>query len=221
MVKCRICNADANGTDGYQCNHCNEVHCSEHRLPEAHDCAALATTSAESEWFGDAPQRSKVETDDRPHRSGVTTPEPMDLEKARTATASTRDIETEHSSPDLNPDGSLATPDTSPDQEDIDAAEAELESRSIFDRVHGEIALARRRVSKLRSPIGLLLGTTIVLVGFVNLAAGNGLIGSPLFDFYRPLVSLAYKGSLYATGVTQLVADVLFIIIGVFVYLIR
>jgi|AntRauMinimDraft_3_1070383.scaffolds.fasta_scaffold01217_3 Predicted nucleic acid binding protein containing the AN1-type Zn-finger len=51
MSECSIC--ATKGNLQYECNYCGDVFCSEHRLPEKHDCPGLIVFKhLGSKWFG-------------------------------------------------------------------------------------------------------------------------------------------------------------------------
>lgn len=205
MSECQICGADATGTDGYRCNHCDDVHCSDHRLPENHNCVALRVGSV------DSPNR--VEAWKQESRGdGHSSPEPMDVEKNRTPSKSSRSGSV-GGSPDLNPDGTISGAQSTTSSDDPD-------SPSVFERIRDLASQYRWRVRSYRAKVGFFIGAAIIAIGLVNAVTGDGIAGLPTVDFYRPLVSYAYKDSLYATGGTQLLADLLFVMTGI-VILIR
>jgi len=59
----------------FTCSHCDKQYCSNHRLPESHDCPLFVAEAAES------PTHSQVHAD-RTQGSGVEAPEPMDLDRS-------------------------------------------------------------------------------------------------------------------------------------------
>lgn len=103
MAECIICGkADAMGR---KCNECNLPVCTEHRLPEKHNCPALLESDDDDgQWFDD-----KFENvDEEKLSSGDSVSTDYDTVDPDT-TYRRRDIEPEyeHESPGLNPDGSL------------------------------------------------------------------------------------------------------------------
>ncbi len=53
MARCEAC-GDELDQFAYTCTYCSEDHCTEHRLPEDHSCAALEReTSSDGPWFQD------------------------------------------------------------------------------------------------------------------------------------------------------------------------
>lgn len=69
MGECVICSGD----DGfsYTCSYCAQSFCSDHRLPENHQCGFLEETSS-AEWFAPKMGQHRVEEHD-PYR-GVANP---------------------------------------------------------------------------------------------------------------------------------------------------
>lgn len=201
MSECQICGRNATGTDGYRCNHCEEVHCGDHRLPEKHDCVALRAGAV------DSPRRSQVGEEKR-RGGGVQSPEPMDVDENRSPRESTSTSSAD-GSPDLNPDGTIAGSSSS------NSSSTLADRPSVLERLRSLVSGYRWRLRSYRAKVGFFLGAAIIVIGMVNAVTGDGITGLPTIDFYRPLVSYAYKDSLYATGGTQLLADLLFVMLGV------
>ena len=121
MTECVVC-GDENELQ-YNCNHCGQTFCSEHRLPESHRCPALLKDKTDQEWFdgkfedvSDGDLFTDIETGEDDYE----TVDP-DTKYRR------RDIEPEyeHESPELNPDGSLATEDTNDKNDTSEKEDAE------------------------------------------------------------------------------------------------
>lgn len=208
MSTCRICGADATGTEGYRCSHCDDVHCSDHRLPENHDCVAFRVGAVSSPDRADAWQNKRRSQDRSPSKT-------VDVDENRNPSKS-RERSSGGGAPDLNPDGTIAG-----NTRSTSSSGSTSDGPSIVERLRTRASRYRWSVRWLRWKAGFFLGLAIILVGLINLVTGDGLAGVPTIDFYRPLVSYAYKGSLYATGETRLLADVLFILVGVVIYLRR
>ena len=63
MTVCKICSVEDNIQ--YQCNYCGSVFCSDHRLPEKHDCPALVIfKEVDTSWFRDERDIAELESDD-------------------------------------------------------------------------------------------------------------------------------------------------------------
>ena len=127
MVQCEVCGGDLQLE--FQCERCGGTYCSSHRLPEKHDCPPLPTGSSER-WFsekfeetdetvrrGDAsdseegegqspPNTPREEPDQNP--SGRSMPEYDGDETPATPYAPSSKPAPTSSSPDVNPDGSIA-----------------------------------------------------------------------------------------------------------------
>jgi hypothetical protein len=90
MAECAVCGETLDLP--HECEHCGEIHCSDHRLPESHECVAVTLSSG---WAGD-------ETDDTPTRREQRSIDPDDLPDREP------DISDEARGPDVAPDGSIA-----------------------------------------------------------------------------------------------------------------
>lgn len=208
MSECQICGSAATGTNGYRCNHCDDVHCGDHRLPENHNCAALRVGTA------DPPKRDQAWKNKR-QSGNRSSPEPVDVDDNRTPSNSSG-TSSGRGSPDLNPDGTIARSSSS-----SRSSTSASEGPSLVERLRDRASRHRWKIRWLRWKAGFFLGITIIVIGLANFVTGDGIAGLPTIDFYRPLVSYALQGSLYATGVTQLIADLLFVLVGVLIYLRR
>lgn len=63
MTDCKIC--DVEEEIQFKCNHCGSVFCSDHRLPEAHDCPALIVfDEVDSAWFSDKRDIANLQSGD-------------------------------------------------------------------------------------------------------------------------------------------------------------
>lgn len=63
MTDCKICGVKENLQ--YQCNYCGSVFCSEHRLPENHDCPALIVfEEVDTSWFTGERDISELQSND-------------------------------------------------------------------------------------------------------------------------------------------------------------
>lgn len=206
MSECQICGADATGTDGYRCNHCDDVHCSDHRLPENHNCVALRVGSVDSPNRGEAWKQES-------RGGGHSSPEPMDVDQNRTPSKSSGSGYS-GGSPDLNLDGTISGNRSS-------SSNGETDGPSIVERLRDRASGYRWRLRTYRAKAGFLLGAAMILIGLLNAVTGDGIAGLPTIDFYRPLVSYAYKDSLYATGGTQILADLLFVLVGIVIFVRR
>jgi membrane associated rhomboid family serine protease len=75
MSKCDVCGQQENMP--YQCGHCGEVHCPEHRLPEAHDCPGLENwndpNGVFNSGFDDSVSTSQSNESDLTDRFGIDT----------------------------------------------------------------------------------------------------------------------------------------------------
>jgi predicted nucleic acid binding AN1-type Zn finger protein len=54
MEQCAHCGAETN--HAFRCNYCNQSHCSEHRLPEKHECSMHIPGNDPSSFGGEGPQ---------------------------------------------------------------------------------------------------------------------------------------------------------------------
>ncbi|MDR5673205.1 zinc finger AN1 domain-containing stress-associated protein [Halalkaliarchaeum sp. AArc-GB] len=126
---CSVCGESVTGQFSYTCSYCDRTHCTDHRLPEKHDCPSLyGRKSFETASDGRPPKPAGHRPTERPEsRSRLKTEAGIDLvertkEKQRqrkTRRDELRDRRKErYSSPDVNPDGSLQTPEY---EEDIEA----------------------------------------------------------------------------------------------------
>lgn len=53
MGSCAVCEEQIDGISGYSCTYCSGSFCSDHRIPEKHDCAGLGGTGAHTTEFTD------------------------------------------------------------------------------------------------------------------------------------------------------------------------
>lgn len=68
MAECDITGCDGDSNLRYTCNECNGTFCTDHRLPESHNCSALRTTN-----FGDGDQKFATGLQDKQEKkSGIT-----------------------------------------------------------------------------------------------------------------------------------------------------
>ena len=127
---CSVCGEDVTGQFSYTCSYCDRTHCGEHRLPEKHDCPSLyGRKQFETGRDGKPPKPAGHRPTERPEsHSGSETEADIDLvertkEKQRrrkTRRDELRDRRKDrYSSPDVNPDGSLQTPEYEEDIQEI------------------------------------------------------------------------------------------------------
>ena len=152
---CAVCGDPAE--PGFECSYCGEIHCTAHRLPESHSCPGepqsptAARHSTESDANSDTQQSATFNREDPSKR----------MERVTTASSASTTIDEngddgipdprkptfEASSPDLNPDGSLA-------------ADDEIDKESNQPDISNRLSTARRLYYKLRAtvraPFGLL-----------------------------------------------------------------
>ncbi|PSQ18777.1 hypothetical protein BRD00_04265 [Halobacteriales archaeon QS_8_69_26] len=76
MAECDIC-GDGPGKYAYDCHRCGGEHCSDHRLPEHHDCPGLADP-AESEAVLDPDRSSARQRHEVIQAGGVARPDGSD-----------------------------------------------------------------------------------------------------------------------------------------------
>lgn len=76
MDRCWCCGEAVVGSGRFRCSFCDEIHCSDHRLPENHDCPAPAVTAAASVPLSDA-ARSAAEKAPKERSRGVSRQQPQ------------------------------------------------------------------------------------------------------------------------------------------------
>lgn len=111
MPNCNHCGTQT-GAQSFRCNYCEQYHCRDHRLPENHDCPAkgkLGTPTsmnqqADAVLVGGTKQRVRPVRD--PDNKPYSVFEPVET------VGTSREIEGTKS-PDVNPDGSIATGESS------------------------------------------------------------------------------------------------------------
>lgn len=117
MADCEIEDCPGDRQLGYTCNECGGTFCTEHRLPESHNCPELRITGSDDEdrnfatGLQDKPDKKRGLTKrDRTRATESTTdkPEPMDLDSSQTVGTSNEPATSR--SPDVQPDGSIAGP---------------------------------------------------------------------------------------------------------------
>jgi hypothetical protein len=137
--KCRVCGSEATlGSLQLRCSYCGESVCGDHRLPEAHDCTGNLLPPGRSPVGDDTPQDPSVSynpdstTAERAIErwasdQGVSVDvEPLDSDDLGPLPGTTPEFEGAPS-PDVNPDGSIAT------EEDGD--EGDRGTQSLLDRL--------------------------------------------------------------------------------------
>jgi hypothetical protein len=169
--ECAVCGGAAD--QGFECSYCGAVHCTAHRLPESHSCPgdpkSPTTAIRENEPDSDSntQQGTTVSREDPAEKiERVTTASPASGtgdDNVDQDIAAPREPTFEASSPDLNPDGSLAADDT------IDSNEPNQPHPS------NQLSTTRRLYYKLRAtvraPFGLLREYMMPLLVIVVLLA--------------------------------------------------
>jgi len=119
----------------FECNYCDGVFCTEHRLPERHDCKALENPElfrkqlgGQSTKSGEPPKLENIDLKSESHYSEIDV-EPMELTREQTV-GTTSKSPISDSSPDVAPDGSLVYEDDDTEEE-IDAEAEETSGRTM------------------------------------------------------------------------------------------
>ena len=120
------------GQFSYTCSYCDRAHCEDHRLPEKHDCPSLyghksfatASDGAPPKPAGHNPSknpesRAKSETNANTNLVERTKQKQRQRETSRDKRRKQR--KEKYSSPDVNPDGSLQTPEYEGEIEEVAA----------------------------------------------------------------------------------------------------
>lgn len=169
--ECAVC---GDSTDpGFECSYCGTIHCTAHRLPESHSCTGnpqtptTATGHSEVDSNSNSRPQATVNREDPAEKmESVTTASPESRTKYGNADSDIpdpREPAFDASSPDLNPDGSLAADDT-------------IDTKS-SDRSHpaNQLSTGHRLYYKLRAtvraPFGLLREYVIPLLVFLIILA--------------------------------------------------
>lgn len=109
MTECRVCGDDV---FAYTCRYCNHHYCSDHRLPENHNCPGLALPNDTKRFESGITTTVDTETDDGFAGSISTTGVKAAVKRLAgrddPAPKSGDHIETGDKSPDVNPDGTIA-----------------------------------------------------------------------------------------------------------------
>ncbi len=128
----------------FECNYCDGVLCTEHRLPELHDCKALDNPElfrkqlgGQRTKSGEPPRLENIDLKSESHYSEIDV-EPMELTREQTV-GTTSKSPISDSSPDVAPDGSLVYEDDVDDKEETDATAEQTVGRTM--RFVGAIAL--------------------------------------------------------------------------------
>lgn len=144
MTTCAVCDSAVSGVSHYVCSYCGVVTCPQHHVPEAHDCTEQTAASAPGmtqkhidlgvERTRRTPPQDPVPSNteasaagDRPMPEGYPArrrTEPVTDRDDSPAGKRHRDWMPDSKSPDVNPDGSLATQSRhsqdTPDDRDLD-----------------------------------------------------------------------------------------------------
>lgn len=135
--QCELC-GELMGDFGYECNYCDGVFCTKHRLPERHDCIALDNPElfkkhdpAQDSASSTTKSISEIDLQSERHYSEVDV-EPMELSSDQTV-GSTSKSPISDSSPDVAPDGSLVYEDDDDEaDEDADSGEDDGYSKAVI-----------------------------------------------------------------------------------------
>ena len=168
---CAVC---GDPTDpGFECSYCGVTHCAAHRIPESHGCpgdlqtptTAAGTDMSDSEAHAQRQARSN-RGDPAERMERVTTASPASVRGDDTTTQEVpnpREPTFEASSPDLNPDGSLAADDTT------DSSQQNQPYSS--DQLSAAHRLYYKLRGTVRAPLGLVREHMIPLLAIVVLLA--------------------------------------------------
>ena len=118
---CSVCGENVTGQFSYTCSYCDRTHCTDHRLPEKHDCPSLyGRKQFETGHYGQPPKpaghRSTGSsglqlTSEAESNVNLVERTKEKQQQRETRRDELRDRRKErYSSPDVNPDGSLQTP---------------------------------------------------------------------------------------------------------------
>ncbi|HMB51618.1 MAG TPA: AN1-type zinc finger protein [Natronoarchaeum rubrum] len=115
----------------FKCNYCDRVFCTEHRLPERHDCKALDnpqlfkknSRSDQDDDDNTSTTVAEVDLESDRHYSEIDV-EPMTVSREQTV-GSTSKSPISDSSPDVAPDGSLVYSDDDTNEEEANSADSE------------------------------------------------------------------------------------------------
>ena len=127
---CSVCGENVAGQFSYTCSYCDRTHCTDHRLPEKHDCPSLyghkmfetASNGRPPKPVGHRPTESSESRSRSKTEAGI---DLVERTKQKQRQRETRRDELRerrrerYSSPDVNPDGSLQTPAYEEDIQDI------------------------------------------------------------------------------------------------------
>lgn len=163
--ECAVCGDPVDA--GFECSYCDVRHCTAHRLPEAHGCPGVpqtptaATGTVESD-ADSSTQRGLNREDPAEKMERVTTASPESTngnDEAGEDTPGPREPTFEASSPDLDPDGSLATGATTDgNQPDQRAANQPSTTRRLYHKLRATV----------RAPFGLLREYVIPLLAVLT-----------------------------------------------------
>lgn len=161
MATCDACNQSV--ALAHSCSHCHGSFCDEHRFPQSHDCSAQVNPRPVG-------QKEYVDRGD-----GIDAPDPMDATTAKTASAPTDGGG--DSTPDLNPDGSLArTQDQVWDDDELsDSTVQALSWEAVWIRIRSVLSSVPR-----------LLALALVLLGAYNMIL-LPIVEVDVFTAYRGL----------------------------------
>ncbi|AUX08406.1 AN1-type Zinc finger protein [Halalkaliarchaeum desulfuricum] len=138
---CSVCGESVAGQFSYTCSYCDRTHCTDHRLPEKHDCPSLyGHRSFETARDGTPPKpaghRPTEESRSQSTSKTDATGDHRECNRRKQQQRKTRRDELQarrkekFSSPNVNPDGSLQTPEYEEDIQDIATTQQRDESSS-------------------------------------------------------------------------------------------
>ncbi|MGB9966100.1 AN1-type zinc finger domain-containing protein [Halobacterium hubeiense] len=103
MADCDIAECEGDHLLSYTCNECEGTFCTEHRLPESHDCPALRISN-----FDDSEGRFETGLQDKPGKRGMTSRDEKTGSSTSTSTSSSS-TETESKQSEASSDATDAT----------------------------------------------------------------------------------------------------------------
>lgn len=194
MAECEIC---GEVTFTNVCNQCDSDFCEQHMLPENHNCPGLLGEKLSPEWFSGGDRTQKIgnaeserpdsDSDDPsdgeinlehhgPGKSSNTESDEADSKESDSAEYETVDPETlgaseewdGNPSPDVNPDGSIATDEGEADDVELKSNLLDSNDRVIswFQNVWKRFVSIMRSVLRLLGVAAVWIGTGVTLWKF-------------------------------------------------------